>query len=157
MLLEQEIASIIHFLLDATGKPNPYYHAVPEQFTFPAAYFPSPEITGGGETFLTYRLEFSWYITFHDETSEGAYALAHNALSAIMRKRSVIPLILPTGEKAGGYVRIDTALAKQVDIGVYQLELTFVSRRPYDAEASSIASGYVMNLFMKSNTPAPSE
>lgn len=158
MLLEQEIASIIRFVLDAAGNPNPYYHAVPEQFSFPAAYFPSPEITTGGETFLTYRLEFSWYITFHDTTSEGAYALAHDALSAIMRKRSIIPLLSPTGEKAGGYVRIDTALIKPVDTGVYQLAITFVSRRPYDAEsAANVASSYVMNFFTKSNTTAPSE
>lgn len=152
MPIEQEIASIIRFVLDAAGTPNPYYHAVPEQFTFPAAYFPSPEITTGGETFLTYRLEFAWYITFHDKTSEGAYALAHKALNAIMRGRCLIPLIDISGEKAVGFLRIDSASIKPLDTGAYQLSLTFVSRRPYDAEEAKLAVGYVIDLFAKSNT-----
>lgn len=150
MLLEQEIASAIRFILDAAGGPKPYYHSVPESFTTPAVYFPSPEITTGGETFVTYRMEFAWYITFHHQTTEGAYALAHAALSAIMGCRCLIPLIAEGGERAGGYLRVDPPSIKEVDVGVYQLALTFVSRRPYDAEAANSASGYIVDLFVKS-------
>lgn len=152
MLLEQEIASVIRFILDAAGNPNPYYHSVPESFVTPAVYFPSPEIDTGGETFLTYRMVFSWYITFHHQTTEGAYALAHAALSAIMGHRYLIPLIAESGEKAGGYLRVDPPSIKEVAVGVYQLALTFVSRRPYDArQAAAVSSGYIMELYMKSS------
>lgn len=151
MQLEQEIASVIHFILDAAGKPNPYYHSVPESFETPAVYFPSPEIDTGGETLLTYRMVFSWYITFHHQTTEDAYALAHAALSAIMGHRCLVPLIAEGGEKAGGYLRVDPPSIKQVDTGVYQLALTFVSRRPYDVQqAAAVSTGYIMDLYMKS-------
>lgn len=151
MLLEQEIASAIRFILDAASNPNPYYYSVPEKFTTPAVYFPSLEITTGGETFLTYRMEFAWYITFHHQTTEDAYALAHAALSAIMGRRCLIPLIAKDGQKAGGYLRVDPPSIKKVDTGVYQLALTFVSRRPYDAEqAAAVSTGYIMDLYMKS-------
>ena len=156
MLIEQEIASIMHFLLDAAGNPNPYYYSVPEQFKTPAVHFPSPEITTGGETFRTYRMEFAWFITFHDETTEAAYALAHKALTAIMRSRMLLPLIAEDGTKDKGYVRIVTASAKPVDVGVCQLYITFVSRRPYDAEAAASAENFVLNLFSKSSGPASS-
>ena len=150
-MIEQEMASVIHFILDAAGKPNPYYYSVPEKFTPPAVYFPSPEITTGGETFLTYRMEFAWYITFHHQTTEDAYELAHAALSAIMGRRCLIPLITEDGQKAGGYLRVDPPAIKQVDTGVYQFALTFVSRRPYDVQqAAAVSTGYIMDLYMKS-------
>ena len=57
-MIEQELASIIKFVLDATDDPAPYYHNIPEDFFVPAVYFPTPEITTGGETFLTYRMEY---------------------------------------------------------------------------------------------------
>lgn len=142
MLLEQEIASVIRFVLDAAGNPNPYYYSVPESFETPAVYFPSPEITTGGETFLTYRMEFAWYITFHGKTSEDAYALAHAALSAIMDHRCVVPLIAEDGSFTGHGLRINSASIKPADTGVYQLALTFVSRRPYANDLAQKVMNY---------------
>lgn len=150
MLIEQEIASIMRFLLGAAGNPHPYYYSVPEKFTTPAVYFPSPEITTGGETFRTYRMEFAWFITFHESTTEAAYALAHKALSAVMRSRMLVPLIAEDGSTAGGYVRITSTSIKPVDTGVCQLYITFVSRRPYDAAEAEAAHNFVLNMFPKS-------
>ena len=53
-MLEQEMASIIKYVLDRAGGPSPYYWNVPRHFSIPAAYFPTPELDTGGETFLTY-------------------------------------------------------------------------------------------------------
>lgn len=150
MLIEQEIASIMRFLLDAAGNPNPYYYSVPEKFITPAVYFPTPEVGTGGETFRTYRMEFAWFITFYCDTTEAAYALSHKALSAIMRSRMLIPLIGEDGKAAGGYVRITSASEKGVDTGVYQLYLTFVSRRPYDAAEVEAANNFILNMIPKS-------
>ena len=53
-MLEQEMASIMKYVIDRAGKPAPYYWEVPAHFVVPSAYFPMPEIDTGGETFLTY-------------------------------------------------------------------------------------------------------
>ena len=151
--MEQEIASIIKFILGSANNPNPYYNSVPEKFETPAAYFPPPEISTGGETFRTFRMEFAWYIQFFHSTSEGAYELAHAALSAIMGHRCLIPLLNEDGSNAGGYLRIDTASIKGLDAGVFQLYLTFVSRRPYNAEAAETVTKYFAQLHTKSTEP----
>lgn len=141
-MLEQEIASIIKFVLDNAGNPSPYYWNVEENFTVPAIYFPTPEIVTGGETFSTYRMEYAWYIKAFHRTSEGAYAMAFDALRAIKGRRNLIPLISETGEKAGGGVRIDDPQLKVLDDGAAQLALTWVSRRPYDAEEATKMQTY---------------
>ncbi|MCX4265958.1 MAG: hypothetical protein OSJ64_03975, partial [Firmicutes bacterium] len=60
-MLEQELASIMKYLLDTADNPSPYYWQVPQNFVVPAIYFPIPEIVSGGETFLTYKLDYAWY------------------------------------------------------------------------------------------------
>lgn len=150
MLIEQEIASIMHFLLDAAGNPYPYYTSIPEDFRVPAVYFPTPRLSTEGETLLTYKLKFTWYITFHHVTTEKSYAQAHKALSAIMRSRMLVPLIAEDGTAAGGYVRITSASTKPLEDGICELALTFVSRRPYDAAEAEAAHNFVLNMFPKS-------
>ena len=70
--LEQEIASIMKYVIDRAGKPAPYYWEVPAHFAVPSAYFPMPEIDTGGETFLTYYMDYAWYIKIFHRTKEGA-------------------------------------------------------------------------------------
>ena len=133
-MLEQEIASIIKFTLDAAGNPSPYYYSVPQDFVVPAAYIPTPEITTGGETFRTYNMDYVWYIKFFAETTRAAYDLGLLALTAIRGKRNLIPLIDQQGDPAGGGLRIDDPDLKTLDDGAAQLKLSWRSRRPYDDE-----------------------
>ena len=100
-MLEQEIASAIRFILDSTNEPTPYYHSIPEGFLVPAVYFPPPEIASGGDTLLTYSLEYSWYVKFFNKDTQSAEALAFTALVALKRRRNVVPLIDETGALAG--------------------------------------------------------
>ena len=134
MLLEQEIASIMAFALHYADSPSPYYYDVPENFKYPAMYFPQPEIDTGGETFRTYAFRYSWYIKIFHKTTEDAFALAWKVLTALKQKRNLVPLINEDGDKAGGGLRMDDPAAKIVDTGVAQLMLSWTSRRPYDYE-----------------------
>lgn len=141
-MLEQEIASIIQFVLDAADNPAPYYYDVPEDFYVPAAYFPSPEISTRGETFRTYAMEYAWYIKFFHSTREGAHALALAALSAIKQARNLVPLIGPGGTATGNSIRLDdprlTATAQNQSAnerGAAILKLYWSSRRPYTRPA----------------------
>jgi len=72
--LEQEVASIIRFILDATKSLTPYYWQLKEDFAVPSVYFPEPVFTSRGDTFNTYALEYSWLVTFFASTNAEAQA-----------------------------------------------------------------------------------
>lgn len=133
-MLEQELASIMKYTLDRAENPSPYYWEVPRHFNVPAVYFPTPEITTGGETFLTYSMDYAWYIKFFHKSSNEAYALGLSVLTAIKGNRNLIPLITETGERAEGNIRLDDPALKVLDNGAAQLTLNWRSRRPYDSE-----------------------
>lgn len=92
-MLEQEMASIIKFVLDNAQGPSPYYWNVPQHFCVPAAYFPTPEIDTGGETFLTYYMDYVWYIKLFHKTGQGAYSLGFSVITALKAARNLVPLI----------------------------------------------------------------
>lgn len=151
--LEQELASIIRFILDAAGNPAPYYHEIPQDFLVPSIYFPTPEITTGGETFLTYRAEYVWYISFFGSTTQDAYDMALKALTAIKESRNLIPLISDTGEQTGKGIRVKDPEIKKIADGAYRLVIEFASRRPYDRQTAWYAEKLHINQQIKHLLP----
>ncbi len=132
--MEQELASIEKFVLEAAGSPQPYYWNMPEGFAYPAIYFPVPEITSGGETFSTYNLLYRWYIVCFASTREDAYDLAFAALTSIRASRNLIPLVDEDGELTGKGLRLYDPTCKVIDDCAAQLAISFTSRRPYNRE-----------------------
>ena len=152
-MLEQEMASIIKFVLDHAKAPAPYYWNVPRNFTVPAAYFPPPEIDTGPDTFLTSSMDFAWYIKLFHKTAQGAYVLGHAVAAAIRAERNLVPLITENGEIVPeSWVRVDDPSMKVVDDGAAQLTIHWKSRRPYNdtlADVTQVQS-FNLDLFMKS-------
>ena len=148
-MLEQEMASIIKFTLDRAKNPSPYYWEVPQHFTIPAVYFPTPEIATGGETFLTYNVDYAWYIKFFHHSSQKAYASAFSVLTAIRANRNLIPLITETGERAEGNVRVNDPKLKVLDNGAAQLTVEWRSRRPYNADEAVKMQTYEVDRWNK--------
>lgn len=135
MALEQEVASIAAFVIQNADNPNPYYYSIPEQFSFPAVYFPRPEILTRGETFRTYAAEYAWYINVLCKTTEEAHDRALAVLTAIKRARNRLPLLEQDGSISGETLRLADPSIKAIDEGVVQLTVEWTSRRPYaDAE-----------------------
>lgn len=134
MTLEQEVASIMAFALRSAGNPSPYYYDVPEQFKFPAMYFPQPEIVTRGETFRTYASEYAWYINIMCETTEEAHEIGLGVLTKIKQARNLVPIIDGDGSATGTKLRLKDPALKKIDTGVVQLTIEWTSRRPYDAE-----------------------
>lgn len=131
-VIEQEMASVIKFVLDRAGGPAPYYWSLPQHFTIPAAYFPTPEIDTGGETFLTYNIDYVWYIKLFDKTGQSAYALGSTVVMALRAARNLVPLIEQDGsEIKGSWVRVNDPQLKVLDDGAAQLTVSWRSRRPY--------------------------
>lgn len=133
-MLEQELASIIKYVLDSSGNPTPYYWNIPQSFAVPAAYFPQPEIDTDRATLNDYSAEYSWYINFFDSTTQGAHEHAFKALTAIVSNRRAIPLIDTDGSPTGKIFRISDVKLRTVDDGVVQLTVNFTSYRKYTRE-----------------------
>ena len=132
MIQEQEVASIIKFMLDSTNNPHPYYEKVPQSFMVPAAYFPSPEIVTDGDTINSYGMDYAMYVKFFADTSEEAYQLGRIAVMAIRGMRNMIPLVdtsLNIIKKK--WLMINDPALKIIDAGVAQVTITWRSRHPY--------------------------
>jgi len=150
-LLEQEIASIINFILPKAGNPSPYYREVPQDFLLPAAYFPVPEISSRGDTFNTYALEYLWFIKiFHTDVTL-AYELAFSVLTAMQGARNLVPLIDTDGNQINQGVRLKDPSLRKIDgkPSVVQLELSWDSPRPYDTPEEQKSVAPKLNLYTR--------
>lgn len=151
MQLEQEVASIMMFALKAGGNPSPYYYDVPEQFKFPAMYFPQPEIITRGETFRTYASEYAWYINIMAETTEAAQEIGLEVLTQLKRARNLVPIVDEAGNLTGRKLRLKDPSLRKVDTGVVQLTLEWTSRRPYDLAEAMLVMRFYLNYENNSN------
>ena len=129
--LEQEIASVIKFILDVSGNPAPYYWEMEQDFIVPAIYFPPPLIESDGHTFDKYSLSFSWYIKFFHSDTTSAHFMCQKALAAIQGRRCYIPLIDEKGNLTKHAFRLKDPKMRGVDDGAVQLTLMWDSPRAY--------------------------
>jgi len=149
-MLDQEIASIMTFLIEASGNPYPYYYNIPEKFLTPAIFFPQPEISSRGATLNTYALEFSWFVKFFDKDTQSAHALAFAALTALQVNSNVVPLIEPDGTKLRRSFRLADPSLRVADDGAVQLTLTWDSARPYAQDDLVYVREFHANVWLKS-------
>lgn len=149
-MLDEELASILHFVLAAAGNPTPIYHEIPESFLVPAIYFPPPELTADGDTLSSYLVEYAWYINVFHVRDDMAYAMARDVLTAIMNTRRYIPLYGKNGTPSGGGFRLNDPELKRLDKsgvgGGAQLTITWRSRRPYCIVAAEKMQQYELSI-----------
>lgn len=133
-MIEQEMASIARFILDRCGETAPYYWNVPESFIVPAVFFDIPEMTSGGETFLTYWSDYTWHVRFYSHSQQEAWQTCKEVFHAIKRARNLIPLIDSEGNQIENEgIRIDDPSMNMMDENSAMLSLSWRSRRPYDS------------------------
>ena len=156
---EQEAASVMRYVLEAAGNPAPYYHNVPERFQVPSVFFPTPEVTTGPDTLLSYYVDFLWHIKFFARTAEDAYAKGMRTLTAIQAGRRLVPLIDPEGNATGERLRLYDPALKAIDapagLGTAQLSVSWRSRRPYDRAAVMMMARFHLYLHGKPGQSAP--
>lgn len=141
-MLEQEIASIIKFILDSTGNPTPYYYRVPQSFKVPAVYFPQPELATGHGTLSNYLAEYYWVLTFFDLSTDKAYERARTALLTLKAGRNWVPLVDIDGNITEKAVRLEEVKLKPVDECSAELSFGFKSFRQYDREEPSLMKSF---------------
>ena len=154
MTLEQEVASIMAFVLLHAGNSHPYYDEVPEQFKFPAVYFPQPEIGTRGETFRTYASEYAWYINIMATSTPEAHAIGLAVLSKLKGAKNCVPVISEDGKPTGENLRLKDPSLRKIETGVEQLTIEWTSRRPYDATEALKMLRFHLNFEDKSEEEA---
>lgn len=145
-MIDQELASIIRFILAAIPGAAPHYFDTPKDFAVPAVYFPAPTFTSGGDTFLTYAFNYTWNIEIFHTTTEDAIALASRAADAIMSNRRLIPLVDEAGALTGKGLRLHDPRVGKSGMLVASLTLGWTSRRPYHAEDVPKMMSYILNI-----------
>lgn len=150
-MLEQEIASVMRFVLDHAAGAAPYYDKLPEGFLLPAVYFPAPEIETRGDTFETYALEYSWFIKVFHINARPAHELALSIVTAITAARNLIPLIDETGTATGKGFRLDDLELKNLDEtpSAAQIALYWRSPRYYNAAETQKMMTYDLDMRSK--------
>lgn len=145
-MFEQELASIMRYVLAAAGEVTPYYWEIAEDFMVPAVYFPVPEITTGADTLSDYSFTYAWYINVFAKTTQLAHDIGLRVLSAIRKERNLIPLFNVDGSPDDTGIRIEDPSMNSIDSGVVQIALSWTSRRPYSTEDVQKARNIVIDL-----------
>lgn len=152
-MLEQELASIIHTVLDAAGDVTPYYHQQAKDFMVPSVFFPVPEMFGGSSSLSSYEISYMWFIKFFASDSADALTTASNVLEHIVSHRNAIPLYNTDGTLTGKSMRVDFPRIRKIEDGVIQMQIEWSSIRSYvETEAVKVVQ-FDSNIKLKNNNP----
>ena len=149
--MEQEVGSTAKYILTAVGNGvHPYYRNLPENFQYPAVYFPVPEVDTSNATFDTYFSDYLLMVTFFHASKQDAYELALTALTAIKQNRNLVPLLDNSGKQIGSkYLRLKDPKIRCTSENTAVLVISFTTRKPYtDNRGRSITSFYT-NQYLK--------
>lgn len=143
-MLEFEIAAIYYYVADIITA-QPYFEEVPLDMQIPCVFYPTPTPEASGFSTNAYMIEFAMYIKFIDHSTMGAYEMGERVLQAIMENRRKVPLVDETGKRTGKNFRVNMPKLKKIEIGVYQMELSWKRHTRYDAMEVALAREIFIN------------
>lgn len=143
-MLEYEIAAIYYFIA-GTIKATPYFKEIPIDFMVPCVFYPTPEQTGGVFSVSKYKTDFVMYIKFMAKDTLEAYSMASKVLQELMKNKRKVPLVDETGKKTGKKFQINNPVARKVDTGVYQMEVSWKRYTLYTADIMTKAQELFFN------------
>jgi hypothetical protein len=130
-MLEQEIASLIHFIRGLGLVTKEYFGELPEGVATPSVYYPVPDVDGRELSFDTYENEYSLFINIFDKDTRSSYNIASAIVNAVQSVRKKIPVYDETGVITEKSFWIDTLKARPVDRGVSQVEFSWRTYHGY--------------------------
>ena len=139
-MLEQEIAALVYFMESLCVKP--YFRELPDGFATPSVYFPPPEVDGNQFSISTYENLFTVFIKVFGRTSMESYNLASKIVKSIQSRRKRIPLYDENGKLTGRNFRIIKLNARNIDVGVTQIQISWKTHTAYDEETYTKASRF---------------
>jgi len=144
-LIEQEMASVMRFVLDASENPYPYYEEIPEGFLVPAVYFPVPEIETDNDTLSTYKLTYVWNINFFHKDTQGAHSMVLKVMEKLKRNRNKVTIINEDGSETEKSFYVKGSRITEAESGNVQMTVEWESRRLYTMEAILKMRKYYVN------------
>ena len=121
---------------------KPYFRELPDGFATPSVYFPPPEVDGNQFSISTYENLFTVFIKVFGRTSMESYNLASKIVKSIQSRRKRIPLYDENGKLTGRNFRIIKLNARNIDVGVTQIQISWKTHTAYDEETYTKASRF---------------
>lgn len=130
--LEQEVSSIIQYVLRKSGLEKFYTDELPTSFFIPSAYFPAPELDTEYDTLSTYSVHYRMPVRFFAAKTQAAYKYARTVANCLIAERNRIPLMDEHGENGGEHFKVKRSDVKKIDSGVYGFNIEWESHRTFD-------------------------
>ena len=136
--LSPEMAGLVHFI-DALnlGFIKKYFGEVPENFAVPSIYYPVPERTSGGFSTESYSAEYAVYLKIFAADSLSSDGLAEDVMDGIMSAGRNIPTYDTDGKQDGHWFHVYNVEARNIEMGVTQIYLTYKVQRGYYEEPAT--------------------
>ena len=131
-MLEQEVASIMRYVLAKSGLTDYYTDILPETFAFPSVYFPAPELDSEYDTLSTYSVHYRMPVRFFASDNQTAYKLALTVANHLFSERNRIPIINQDGTDSEKYFRVKRSEVTSIDTGVFGFNIEWDSVRTFD-------------------------
>ncbi len=148
-LIEQEMASVMRFVLETLENPYPYYEEIPEGFLVPAVYFPVPEIETDNDTLSAYKLTYVWNISFIHRGTREAHDMALKVMEGLKKNRNKVKIINEDGSETEKSFYVKTSRIAETESGTVQMTVEWESRRLYTMEAVLKMRRYYVNSYIK--------
>ena len=130
--LEQEVISIIRYVLNKSGLEKFYTDELPKSFAIPSVYFPAPELDSEYDTLSTYSVHYRMPVRFFAAKTQAAYKYARTVANSLIAERNRVPLIDENGNNGGEHFKIKRSDVKKIDSGVYGFNVEWDSVRTFD-------------------------
>lgn len=128
-MLEREIAALSHFI-EPIVKIQ-YFGELPSGIATPSAYFPVPELQGNEHSLNSYENSFSLYIKIFHKDSMKSYTIASEIVKQVQYSKKEIPLYDKDGKITDKNFLVKSITAKNIDVGVTQLTITWNTHTSY--------------------------
>lgn len=143
--MEREVAALSVFIKPIIKKQ--YFGEVPNGFATPSIYFPVPEVASDEHSFSSYKNSYTIYAKVYGKNSTESYDYASKIVEKVQSLRKLIPLYDINGEAIGKDFRLIECNAKNIDVGVTQIEFTWnVYKDYYKPDVESAATVIINGL-----------
>ncbi len=147
MAITQEAASLVHFINGLKLKiKKSYFGEIPEGFTVPCIYYPTPEVIRRGFSTSGYEKESIIYIKVFDKTSMDSDCIAQQIVEGIMQAKRNIPIYGEDGNETDTAFHVYTVNTRNLETGVTQVEISYKTYTSYIEPEAETAQNIFIDI-----------
>lgn len=126
-----------------------YTKEVPKNFEVPSLFFPAPTSSDDSDTNMTFSKAYSLSVKLFHQDSIAANIKADFIADDIRSQKNVIPMLGPSGELTGDFIRMSRIETRIGDRGVATIVLTWESKYRYKREEWPVLQSIEINSEVK--------